>query len=114
VQVGDNWYLVIIGPWPVAPINSSNGTYMHQIRLYKSKVVNNKNIALVQSQSKMKTWLHNVNRFKTHIYSLFLYHLTNLLVLLVKDQLSPSTNYRQLARYSRAHANFLAIFCRRQ
>jgi hypothetical protein len=30
--------------------------------------------------------------------------------LLVDDQLSPSTNYRQLARYSRAHTNFLAIF----
>ena len=36
------------------------------------------------------------------------------LKLLVEDQLSPSTNYRQLARYSRAHANFLAIFRRRQ
>ena len=35
-------------------------------------------------------------------------------ILLVEDQLSPSTNYRQLARYSRAHANFRAIVCRRQ
>jgi hypothetical protein len=37
----------------------------------KSKIVNNENIALVQGQSKMKTWLRNVNRFKTHIYSFF-------------------------------------------
>jgi len=36
------------------------------------------------------------------------------MTLLVEDQLSPSTNYRQLARYWRAHTNFRAIFCRRQ
>jgi hypothetical protein len=49
----------------------------------------------------MKVWPVFVDHWNTNL--LYCYY-----------QLSPGTNYRQLVRYSLAHANFLAIFCRRQ